>query len=166
MGTGYTIVGLYSQVRTKHAATTCVVRDHQAARRMFKFLVPQSFKSCLYPGCGSLTPQYRAGVPGQEKPDSQFVWFCLILEPGFLLVSGTGLLFEVQNPAAEKNVDTSRFWIIFENSQNSKQIIGTLRRSIFHAAKSSQMPNTATIQKIIKFDNKLWNLQSSAQLSN
>ena len=48
-------------------------------------------------------------VPGQEKTDSQFVWFCLILEPGFLLVSGAGLIFEVQNSAAEQNVDTSRF---------------------------------------------------------
>ena len=45
-----------------------------------------------------------------------------------------------QNSAAEENVDTSRFWVIFENSQNCRQIIGTHRRSIFHAPKFSQMP--------------------------
>ena len=53
-----------------------------------------------------------------------------------------------QNSAAEKNDDTSQFWIIFENSQNCRQIIGTPRRSIFLAAKSSQMQYTATNQKI------------------
>ena len=34
--------------------------------------------------------------------DSQSVWFCLILEPGFLLFCGAGLIFEVLNPAAGK----------------------------------------------------------------
>ena len=35
-----------------------------------------------------------------------------------------------QDPVAGKNVDTSRFWIIFENSQDCMQIIGMSRRSI------------------------------------
>ena len=34
--------------------------------------------------------------------------FCLILESGFLLVFGTGLISELSNPAAGKNVYTSR----------------------------------------------------------
>ena len=51
----------------------------------------------------------------------------------------------LQDLDAEKNVDTSRFWVIFENAQNCMQIIGTSRRSIFHAPKSSQMPYTAKI---------------------
>jgi hypothetical protein len=54
-------------------------------------------------GCGSLTPYYRAGVPGQREPDSQSVWFCLILAPAFLLVSGTGRIFEVQDPTVGDN---------------------------------------------------------------
>ena len=62
-----------------------------------------------------------------------------------------------QNPAAGKNVDTSRFWVIFENSQNCMQIIGMPRRSIFHAPKSSQMPYTAKIKKINNFTNKIKN---------
>ena len=62
-----------------------------------------------------------------------------------------------QNPAAAKNIDTSRFWVIFENSQKCRQIIGAHRRSIFHAAKSSQMPYTAKIQKINNFNNKIKN---------
>ena len=62
-----------------------------------------------------------------------------------------------QNPAAEKNVDTSRFWVIFENSPNCGQIICTSCRSIFHAPKSSQMACTAKIKKITNFTNKIQN---------
>ena len=62
-----------------------------------------------------------------------------------------------QNPAAEKNVDTSRFWVISENSKQCRQIIGTSRRSIFHAPESSQMPYTAKIQKIYNFNNQIEN---------
>ena len=50
-----------------------------------------------------INPLVPGWVPGQRKPDSQSVWFCLILEPGFLLFFGTGLIFEVPNPAAEEN---------------------------------------------------------------
>ena len=51
-----------------------------------------------------------------------------------------------QNPAAEKNVDASWFWDIFWKCQKKcRQIIGTSRRSIFHAPRSSQMPCTAKI---------------------
>ena len=39
-------------------------------------------------------------------------------------------------------------WVIFENSQNCRQIIGMPRRSIFHAANYSQMQNTANKCKI------------------
>ena len=56
-----------------------------------------------------------------------------------------------------KTNDTSRFWAIFENSQNCKQIIGVSRRSIFHAPKSSQMPYSATNQKIYDFTNRIKN---------
>ena len=63
-----------------------------------------------------------------------------------------------QNPAAEKNVGTSRFWVTFENSQNCRQIMGMCRRNIFHAPKSSQIPYTATIKKINNFINKIKNL--------
>ena len=45
----------------------------------------------------------RAGVPCQRKPDPQSVWFCLILELGFLVFFLTGLIFEVPNPADGKN---------------------------------------------------------------
>jgi hypothetical protein len=50
-----------------------------------------------------INPLVPGWVPGQRKPDSQSVWFCLILEPGFLLFFGTWLIFEVPNPAAEEN---------------------------------------------------------------
>ena len=62
-----------------------------------------------------------------------------------------------QDPAAERNVDTSRFWVIFENSQDCRQIIGLSRRSIFHAPKFSQMPHTAKIKKMNDFTNKIKN---------
>jgi hypothetical protein len=52
---------------------------------------------------------------------------------------------------------TSRFSVIFQNSQNCKQITATPRRSIFHAAKSVQMPYKATNQKITCFHNKIKN---------
>ena len=51
-------------------------------------------------------------------------------------------------------VYTSRFSLIFENSQNCRQITATPRRSIFHAAKSLQMQYKATNQKITYFHNK------------
>ena len=47
----------------------------------------------------------------------------------------------------DRIVYTSRFWVIFGNCQNCKQIIGTPSGSIFHAAKSSQIPYMATIEK-------------------
>ena len=56
-----------------------------------------------------------------------------------------------------KNADTSRFWVIFENTKNYTQIIGTTRRSILHAPTSSQMPYTAKIKKIRNFTNKIKN---------
>ena len=55
------------------------------------------------------------------------------------------------NPAAERNVDTSRFWIIFENFQNRRQIIGTPHRSIFHARQILQ--NAIYGKKKKKIDN-------------
>ena len=51
----------------------------------------------------------------------------------------------------------SRFWVIFENPKNSRQIIGTSCRSIFHAPESSQMPYKAKVQKIIDFTNQIKN---------
>jgi hypothetical protein len=60
-------------------------------------------------GLGSLTPQYRAGVPGQRKPDSQSVWFCLIWKSGVLLAFGIRLVLEVPDPTAGKNIHISRF---------------------------------------------------------
>ena len=49
------------------------------------------------------------------------------------------------------------FAYFFQNFQNCKQIIGMSRRSIFHAAKSSQIPYTAKINKINIFNNKIEN---------
>ena len=61
----------------------------------------------------------------------------------------------VQIQALERIVYTSRFWVYFENPQNCKQIIGTPRRSIFHAAKSSQMAYRANIYKECNLDYKI-----------
>ena len=47
----------------------------------------------------SLVPGWGTGP---EKNWSQSIWFCLILEPGFLLFFGTGLIFEVPISAARK----------------------------------------------------------------
>jgi hypothetical protein len=52
---------------------------------------------------------------------------------------------------------TSRFGLIFESCQNCRQIIGTPCRSIFHAARSSQMPYTAEILKINGFNHTIKN---------
>ena len=49
----------------------------------------------------------------------------------------------------ERIVYTSRFWIIFEKSQIWRQLIGIHRRSILHATKSSQMPYTEKLKKIM-----------------
>ena len=43
---------------------------------------------------------------------------------------------------------TSRFWIIFEDSQNCKQITATPCRSTVRAEQSSQLSYTANIQEI------------------
>jgi hypothetical protein len=53
----------------------------------------------------------------------------------------------VQIQWLEKIVYTSRFSVIFQNSQICRQITATPRRSIFHAAKSLQMPYKAKNQK-------------------
>ena len=63
----------------------------------------------------------------------------------------------VQIQWLEKIVYTSRFSVIFQNSQNCRQITATPRRSIFHAAKSLQMPYKAKNQKITYFHNKIKN---------
>ena len=55
----------------------------------------------------------------------------------------------------ERIVYTSRLWVIFEHSQNFRQIIGTPRRSIVHAAKSSRMQHTAKIKKLNNFENQI-----------
>ena len=63
----------------------------------------------------------------------------------------------VQIQWLEKIVYTSRFSVNFQNSQNCRQITATPRRSIFHAAKSLQMPYRATNQKITYFHSKIKN---------
>jgi hypothetical protein len=63
----------------------------------------------------------------------------------------------VQVQWLEKIVYTSRFSLIFQNFQNCRQITATIRRSIFHAAKSLQMPYKAKNQKITYFHNKINN---------
>ena len=50
-----------------------------------------------------------------------------------------------QNSAAGKMMTLLDFEFFFEKSKNSRQIIGTHRRSISHAPKSSQMPYTTKI---------------------
>ena len=54
----------------------------------------------------------------------------------------------VQILPLETRVHTSGFSIIFENPNICKQITGTHRRNILHAAKSSQMSYTAKNHKI------------------
>jgi hypothetical protein len=63
----------------------------------------------------------------------------------------------VQIQWLEKIVYTSRFSVIFQNSQICRQITATPRRSIFHAAKSLQMPYKAQNQKITYFHKKIKN---------
>ena len=73
------------------------------------------------------------------------------------------------NPATGQNVATPRLWVIFGNSQKRRQIIGTHRRSILHAPRSSQMPYTAKINKINNSTNKIINpleLRLATGLSN
>ena len=48
-------------------------------------------------GGSSSTPQCPTPSPNHS------VWFCFIMEPGFLLICGTGMICEVPNPAAEEN---------------------------------------------------------------
>ena len=68
------------------------------------------------------------------------------------LVNKIFLLYRLgQNPVAEKMLTLLEFGYFFQKSQNCRQIIGTPRRSIFHAPKSSQLQYTATIRKIIIF---------------
>ena len=57
-------------------------------------------------GLGSLIPWYRAGVPSQGKPDSDSVWFYLILEPGFLW---NRACFWRSKSGRRRSVFTSRF---------------------------------------------------------
>ena len=77
---------------------------------------------------------------GGALASKQNIWYCL-----------------GQSSAAEKLVDASRLWVIFENSENFRQIISTHRRSMFHAAKFSQMPYTVKIKKINNSDNNIEN---------
>jgi hypothetical protein len=63
--------------------------------------------------------------------------------------------FWVKIRPLETIVYISRFWIIFEQSQNCMQITATTCRSIFHAAKSAQMPYNAKIKKINNFNKKV-----------
>jgi hypothetical protein len=72
-------------------------------------------------------------------------------------LAGQKILYTVwgQIQWLEKVVYTSRFSVIFQNFQNCRQITATPRRSIFHAAKSSQMPYKAQNQKITYFHNKI-----------
>jgi hypothetical protein len=51
----------------------------------------------------------------------------------------------VQVRTFEENVHISQIWVFFESSQNCRQMTATPRRSILHAAKSSQMPYNAQI---------------------
>ena len=79
-----------------------------------------------------------------------------IPELGGALAGQKNLLYGLgQNSVAGNNVDTSRFWIIFEKIQNCRQIIGLSRRSIFNAPKSSQMQYTVKIKKTNNFNNKV-----------
>jgi hypothetical protein len=58
------------------------------------------------------------------------------------------LLFGSKSEHLKRNVHTSRFLVFFESYQNCMQITATPRRSILHAAKSSQMPYNAKIQNL------------------
>ena len=60
----------------------------------------------------------------------------------------------IQIQPLETTDHASRFWFIFENSQNCRQSIGALHRSIFHAVKSSRMPYTAKHIKNIYYPNQ------------
>ena len=71
------------------------------------------------------------------------------------LVKTTKVYCLGQTPAAEKNVDASRFWVIFQNCQNCTQIVGMSRRSIFHAPKSPQMTYMAKIKNIDNLNDKI-----------
>jgi hypothetical protein len=77
---------------------------------------------------------------------------------GGALTRKTNLLYGLGPiPVAGKNVYTSRFSVFFQNSQNCRQITATPGRSIFHAAKSLQMPYKATNQQNTYFRNKIKN---------
>ena len=68
-----------------------------------------------------------------------------------------------QNSAAEKHVDTSRLWDIFENSHNCRQMIGMSRSRIFHAPESSQMPYLVESQKKYNLQIKCPSTSSAAK---
>ncbi len=82
---------------------------------------------------------------------------CPLYWAGLWLVKQIFYTVWVQIQWLEKIVYTSRFSVIFQNSQNCRQITATPRRSIFHAAKSLQMPYKAKNQKITYFHNKIKN---------
>ena len=63
----------------------------------------------------------------------------------------------VQIQWLERIVYTSRFSVIFDNSQICRQMTATPRRSIFHAAKSPQMPYSAPNQDFQYFNDKIKN---------
>ena len=83
-------------------------------------------------------------IPGTQVPGTQL---------GRALA---GIIFlytvRVKIQLLERIVHTPRCWVMFENSQNCGQIIGTSHGSIFHAAKSPQMSYTATILKFVDFN--------------
>ena len=112
-----------------------------------RLLIPSNSQSDTE-DTGILHPFQKTNPSTQSNPATQLGGALA----GLFFLYGLG-----QNPAAGKNVDTSRFWIICEDSQNCRQIIGTPPRNIFHAPKSSQMPYTTNINKINNFNNKIKN---------
>jgi hypothetical protein len=60
------------------------------------FTTPNTMSQQL--GLGYQPLRTGLGYRARRKPEPQSVWFCLVLAPGFSLVFGTGLIFEVPNP--------------------------------------------------------------------
>jgi hypothetical protein len=67
----------------------------------------------------------------------------------------TVILFWGKIQPLERNVYTSRCWVIFASSQDCRKSSGTHRKSILHAAKSFQMPYTATTNTIKQIRNQI-----------
>jgi hypothetical protein len=83
--------------------------------------------------------------------------FCLFYWAELWLVKKIVYTVWLQIQWLERIVYTSRFSVIFQNSQNCRQITATHRRSVFHAAKCLQMLYKAKNQKITYFHNQIKN---------